>query len=764
MSSGKYLEATLRYREAARQAEQAGEMYFARRFLNNLGACQMALFQYRDALNTLEHVRVISENSGDPHLLAGLNINISSLFLQLGNVASAAAAAERGIAYVPSGANSSERATLSLQLARVRARQNDLPAAERLFGQAIDAAYESLDPATAAGAWEYLGSEYLSAGRLEDADRALTEAFRLRTLFRLSHLTASWHLALVRAGQGNLAAANVLIDNAVLELKRPGNMTPPWNIYGARGRIRLLSGNLTGALSDLRMTRDMAQSWRAGIIATDASRTAAESGLSTLFYSSLIQAGNQLYERTHDPALARETFEAVEENRAASLRALAAKGDDWRARLPDRYWELLNKLQAAELRVFRQGTSQERESAARVRSELEQLEAKAGSPAANDNSTALQHLRRGLDPHSVLLSFHLGEPSSWLWVVTGDGLELHRLPAKSVIAPAIRAFQDRIRENTSDAAGYGAELYRTLFGSLSPGVAGHQQWLLSLDADLFTLPFPALVPETRDASPVYLAQRHAIQITPGALMLGNSEAPWAGEQSFLGVGDPIYNRADPRWHDASHPSAWPTPAAFQFSGWTAHANSSPAFARLWGSGEEIRSSARAWNAGKVVLLTGADASKIRLWNEIKARPAVIHFATHILEARTSLNTGWIALSLNGAGKPEFVDPAEISARAVPAKLVVLSGCSSGSAEVRTASGLMGLTRAFIAAGSQTVLATRWATLDDNGAFLASFYRHLLESPASRPAEALRQAQLEALSSGDWHAQPRFWSSYFLTGS
>ncbi|MCU1261708.1 MAG: hypothetical protein JWO80_4593, partial [Bryobacterales bacterium] len=666
----------------------------------------MALFQYRDALNTLEHVRVISENSGDPHLLAGLNINISSLFLQLGNVTSAAAAAERGIAYVPSGANPSERATLSVQLARVRARQNDLPAAERLFGQAIDAAYESLDPATAAGAWECLGSEYLAAGRLEDAERTLTEAFRLRTLFRLSNLNPSWQLALVRASQGNLAAANVLIDNAVLELKRPGNMTPPWNIYGARGRIRLLSANLTGALSDLRVTRDMAQSWRAEIIATDASRTAAESGLSTLFYSSLIQAGNQLYERTHDPALARETFEAVEENRAASLRALAAKGDDWRARLPGHYWELLNKLQAAELRVSRQGMPQERESAARVRSELEQLEAKAGSPAANDNSTALQHVRRRLDPHSVLLSFHLGEPNSWLWVVTGDRLELHPLPAKSLIAPAIRAFQDRVRENAPNAAESGAELYRTLFGSLSPGVAGHRQWLLSLDEDLFTLPFPALVPETRDASPVYLAQLHALQITPGALMLGNSEARWAGEQSFLGVGDPIYNRADPRWRAPSYPSAWRT---LQFSGWTARADSSPAFARLWGSGEEIRSSARAWNAGKVVLLTGADASKVRLWNEIKARPAVIHFATHILEASTSLNTGWIALSLNSVGQPDFVDPAEISARAVPAKLVVLSGCSSGSAEVRTASGLMGLTRAFIAAGSGTVLATRWAT-------------------------------------------------------
>jgi CHAT domain-containing protein len=762
-STGHYVEAISRYREAAVRAERAGDLVSARKFLNNLGACQLAIFQYREALNSLEHARFISEQSGNPQFLEDINLNISSLFLQLGDVESAAIAAERGMTYLARAPNPISRAKLLIQLATVRASQNDITAAESLFAQGIDAGYDARDPAAAALGLENLGSQYLAAGRVADADRVLTEAFRLSVSFKLPNLNCYWQLALVRANQGHLETAKVLIDNAVFALKQPGNITPTWHIYGARGRIRLLSADPAGALSDLRMARDVARSWRAGIVANDASRTAAESRLAELFYSSLVQAGNQLYTSTHDPALARETFEAVEENRAASLRALTAKGDAWRARLPGHYWELLSRLQDAETRVLRQGTAEARHGAARVRSELDRLEALAGSPAAVDRSIALTRARRALDAKSVFLSFHLGELDSWLWLVTRNRFELYRLPPKSQIVPAIRAFQNRVRENAPDAARSGAAIYKMLFASASPSLLANERWLLALDDDLFNLPFAALVPEMRSGQPVYLTERHALQISTGALMLADSAAVPRAGQTFLGIGDPIYNRADPRWHG---PPAERTGVLrlLKFPRAAANTSSPPGFARLSGSGQEIRSAGEVWIGGRNVLLTGAEANKARVWTEIKKNPAIVHFATHILEANETLNTGWIVLSLNRGGRPEFIEPAEVSPRSVAARLVVLSGCSSGSAEVRTASGLMGLTRAFMAAGAERVLATRWAVPDERGSFLTAFYRHLRDAPAAGPGEALRQAQIEAIRAGDWRAQPSLWSGYFLTGN
>jgi CHAT domain-containing protein len=139
-------------------------------------------------------------------------------------------------------------------------------------------------------------------------------------------------------------------------------------------------------------------------------------------------------------------------------------------------------------------------------------------------------------------------------------------------------------------------------------------------------------------------------------------------------------------------------------------------------------------------------------------------ATHILEENERLHTGWIVLSRSQNGQLEYLTPAQISARSVSPRLVVLSGCSSGKAEVRTASGLMGLTRAWIAAGAGSVLATRWPTVDDDGAFFESFYRNYHEYPQGGPAGALHRATLEMIHSETWRAKPSFWAGYFLVGN
>jgi CHAT domain-containing protein len=98
---------------------------------------------------------------------------------------------------------------------------------------------------------------------------------------------------------------------------------------------------------------------------------------------------------------------------------------------------------------------------------------------------------------------------------------------------------------------------------------------------------------------------------------------------------------------------------------------------------------------------------------------------------------------------------------------VLSGCSSAQGEILPGTGLMGLTRAWLAAGAGTVIASRWPTADESGELFLSFYRRLLGSGAfrtpARPAAALQQAQREMLHSGSWRSAPRYWAAFFATG-
>jgi CHAT domain-containing protein len=77
-----------------------------------------------------------------------------------------------------------------------------------------------------------------------------------------------------------------------------------------------------------------------------------------------------------------------------------------------------------------------------------------------------------------------------------------------------------------------------------------------------------------------------------------------------------------------------------------------------------------------------------------------------------------------------------------ANLVVLSGCDTGLGKLSTGDELVGLTRAFIYAGTPSVVASLWSVDDSSTAqLMASFYRNL---KTMSKVEALRQAQLELI--------------------
>jgi len=110
---------------------------------------------------------------------------------------------------------------------------------------------------------------------------------------------------------------------------------------------------------------------------------------------------------------------------------------------------------------------------------------------------------------------------------------------------------------------------------------------------------------------------------------------------------------------------------------------------------------------------------------------------------------------------------EIFDMEVKANLVTLSACETGLA--RGAKGgfpqgddLVGLSRAFIHAGTPSVVASLWKVSDEATVeMMRSFYRNLQAMPK---AEALQQAQLGlAKSSAMISSHPYFWAPFILVG-
>jgi CHAT domain-containing protein len=101
---------------------------------------------------------------------------------------------------------------------------------------------------------------------------------------------------------------------------------------------------------------------------------------------------------------------------------------------------------------------------------------------------------------------------------------------------------------------------------------------------------------------------------------------------------------------------------------------------------------------------------------------------------------------------------EIRTLPLNSELVTLSACDTGVGPVGE-EGVANIVNAFIEAGAQSVVSTLWEMEDRSTAqLMMAFYRHL--SQREGKAEALREAQLELLKSGD---PPYYWAGFELDG-
>jgi CHAT domain-containing protein len=766
--SGEYLESEKAFALALSEAVRLKNKAATVRSLNALGGVHFALFQYREALQSYLEARRLARELGNWETIAAISSNLSSLYLQQQELNAGARAAEDSLETLRRAGRTRFGPLLRAQIAILHMRQSQFDSGLALFGQALDEAETQGDPVISSLIWDQLGYEYLQRGRLEDAEHALSQAFRLRKLNRLAELQYSYYtLGMLRLAQGNAREAGRLLDEAIARaVSAPGTL-PLWRVLYERGRARMADNKPVDALLDFEKSLDSARRLRLEVLPADSVWINANVDQSRL-WSALIRAASLVYSRSGDPHYARLAFEAAEENRAASLRALIYAPAEWRKRLPPPYWEALAQLRGAEAGLLRQNTPALREAMSRLRYKLTEMEAQAGLdlvPSASGfalarSSGLLARVQGSLQPGEALFSFHLDEPVSLLWAVTRGRFRMLSLPAKSEIHSLVERFGQAVAQQRPETESLGRELYSMLFASVPADILRQSRWVLVLDGNLFRMPVAALVSGRQGGRPEYLVERHTTQLLPAAALLRHG-AGARGGRLFVGVGDPIYNAADPR-RSAHSPGL----AKF-FSGTPSDAPLE--MARLAGSGREIEACRQAWGAprSESILHSGGQASPEQLNQALAFRPSVVHFATHFLKSAGDEPQALMALSLGAGGSPELLGPVEIARRRVEVGLVVLSGCSSSEAAALPAEGLMGMTRAWLAAGAHAVIASLWPTPDDQGRLFVSFYRHLgtlMEQGNSGGApEALRRAQLEMLNSGAWQASTAYWAAYTVAG-
>ncbi|MFN2168444.1 MAG: CHAT domain-containing protein, partial [Anaerolineae bacterium] len=185
-------------------------------------------------------------------------------------------------------------------------------------------------------------------------------------------------------------------------------------------------------------------------------------------------------------------------------------------------------------------------------------------------------------------------------------------------------------------------------------------------------------------------------------------------------------------------------------------------------------------ASRVYDLFGADsrlalgeAATESLFKSVAGDFDVLHLATH--GYFNKLNPMLSGLELEAdAGNDGLLELHEIIGIRLQADLVTLSACQTGLgsghfAEIPAGDDFVGLTRAFLYAGSSAVLATLWEVDDASTAeLMQQFYARLrvsAETPRDRlgKAAALAEAQ-RRLRETDQYRHPYYWAPFVLVGA
>ncbi|MEW6731711.1 MAG: CHAT domain-containing protein [Acidobacteriota bacterium] len=425
------------------------------------------------------------------------------------------------------------------------------------------------------------------------------------------------------------------------------------------------------------------------------------------------------------------------------------------------------------------------------------------------NPTEIQSL---LDNNTVLLEFTLGEKQSWMWAVTPNTLASFQLPSRQEIEDASRklyqiliARQPKAQESSIQYAARVAEadakfhtealaLSRMLLGPIASQLGkewkGKRLVIVASGAldylPFATLPFPTLAEADSKRLNSYhpLIADHEIVNLPSASVLALIRRESAERQKatkMLAIlADPVFEMNDPRVLMAikkreldgglvsavrSGNDSSITPAIDSELMRSVRSFGRSGFSQLPFSRIEADAISALIPKTRLLKATGFKANRETATNGELARYRIVHFATHGLLNSEHPELSGLVLSLvdeKGKAQDGFLRMQEIYNLQLPADLVVLSACQTAVGKEIKGEGLVGLTRGFMYAGAERVIASLWQ-VDDlaTAELMKRFYRGMLLNQL-RPTAALRAAQIEMMRQKRW-ASPYFWAGFIVQG-
>ncbi len=421
---------------------------------------------------------------------------------------------------------------------------------------------------------------------------------------------------------------------------------------------------------------------------------------------------------------------------------------------------LLDVLRGARANLTRTMTADERQRESDLATALSNLDsriAKEGSRVSqelldrrNRSAVALDELRQSLylahpelrlqraefrpigmaqiaallrDSDTTLVEFTLTGDKAYVFTITRDRagkplLQTRELRDPGRLAADVESFRSQMGARDPGYRDAARSLYSRLFGESATGAPLGKRLIIVPDGPLWNLPFQAL-------------------ITPrGKHLVEESSVFYAPSLTAI---DALQKRGRNQT-DGGH-TLLATAALPETMG-------------------EIEQVGKLYGPRSTALLTGQGATKEH-WRTEAPHYRILHFATHgVLESNNPLSS---YLILQG---DDTLTAREILSMNLSADLAVLSACETARGKFRFGEGMIGMSWAFLVAGSPTTVVSQWKVDSESTASLMVAFHRALNVKAGQPlsgrAEALRQAQLQLLATPQYR-HPFYWAGFVMIG-
>jgi len=236
------------------------------------------------------------------------------------------------------------------------------------------------------------------------------------------------------------------------------------------------------------------------------------------------------------------------------------------------------------------------------------------------------------------------------------------------------------------------------------------------------------------------------------------------EQAFFGLGDPVFGAKDSRAADKRAVKVVGKKTEITSQDIADNEETKDAgyqFSRLVHTAKEVTEVGKLFSQSRTML--GADATEEKLKAEDLSSRKYVLFSTHGILGNEIpyIKQPALVLSLVGNDQEDgFLTASEIFNLNLNADIVGLSACKTGLGVQSAGEGVVGLSRAFMYAGTDTVLVSLWSVSDESTYKLMVKFFDGLKSGKDKMT-ALKEAKHYLRISG--YDNPFYWAPFILMG-